>query len=326
MAVANSSVLNDVSLSAKGPVSWEEQRLWHKAGVHWRQLHGSIHQLGVSFEWHEFQLKERLEWGRSFHSGVVEICLNLDGEGSVAVGKNVSRFHSQSVGLYLAGADGLEAWREAAQLQRFVCVEFSRDFLKSHLKDWEAGLHPLVRGVMNGSQLASSLSEVRRLTSTEAEMVRALQRPPVLGAAQPPWYLGKALELAAAFFYSPPPEEELFCHRQQHVAASRVSAVQEVLRKRLVEPPSLVDLAKIVGCSPFYLSRTFSQEMGITIPQYLRQLRMEKAAELLRSGKYNVTEAAIEVGYNSLSHFSHAFHQTFGCCPGLYPVLKPKKN
>jgi AraC-like DNA-binding protein len=47
---------------------------------------------------------------------------------------------------------------------------------------------------------------------------------------------------------------------------------------------------------------------------------MEKAAELLRAGEHNVTEAALEVGYSSLSHFSHAFHETFGCCPGLYPL------
>jgi AraC-like DNA-binding protein len=70
------------------------------------------------------------------------------------------------------------------------------------------------------------------------------------------------------------------------------------------------------------LSRTFSQELGMTIPQYLRQLRMERAAELLRSGKFNVTEAALEVGYNSMSHFSQAFCQTMGCCPNLYPLLK----
>ena len=31
----------------------------------------------------------------------------------------------------------------------------------------------------------------------------------------------------------------------------------------------------------------------------------------------------MEVGYNSLSHFSQAFHQTFGCCPGLYPIPGP---
>jgi len=62
----------------------------------------------------------------------------------------------------------------------------------------------------------------------------------------------------------------------------------------------------------------------MTIPQYLRKLRMERAAGLLRTGKYNVTEAAMEVGYSSLSHFSQAFCQVMGCCPALYPIgLKP---
>jgi AraC-like DNA-binding protein len=28
----------------------------------------------------------------------------------------------------------------------------------------------------------------------------------------------------------------------------------------------------------------------------------------------------MEVGYSSLSHFSQTFHETFGCCPGLYPL------
>ena len=93
-----------------------------------------------------------------------------------------------------------------------------------------------------------------------------------------------------------------------------------LLRERLSEPPSLDELGRLVGCSPFYLSRTFSTEMGMTISQYLRQLRLERAAELLRSGRFNVTEAAVEVGYSSLSHFSQAFHEHFGCCPGLYPV------
>ncbi len=49
---------------------------------------------------------------------------------------------------------------------------------------------------------------------------------------------------------------------------------------------------------------------------------MERAAELLRSGRYNVTEAATEVGYSSLSHFSKAFCETIGCCPVLYPAAK----
>jgi AraC-like DNA-binding protein len=65
--------------------------------------------------------------------------------------------------------------------------------------------------------------------------------------------------------------------------------------------------------------------MGITIPQYLRKLRMERAAALLKTGKFNVTEVALEVGYSSLSHFSQAFCQTMGCCPAIYPLRKPRE-
>jgi methylphosphotriester-DNA--protein-cysteine methyltransferase len=68
--------------------------------------------------------------------------------------------------------------------------------------------------------------------------------------------------------------------------------------------------------------RAFAQETGKTITGCLRELRLERAAQLLRSGRCNVTEAALEVGYNSMSHFSQAFCQTKGCCPNLYPLLK----
>ena len=77
-------------------------------------------------------------------------------------------------------------------------------------------------------------------------------------------------------------------------------------------------LAAEAGCGAFHLSRTFSQHTGRTVPQYLRQLRLERAAQLLREGRCNVTEAAMEVGYSSLSHFSKAFWEAYGCCPGLY--------
>jgi AraC-like DNA-binding protein len=83
---------------------------------------------------------------------------------------------------------------------------------------------------------------------------------------------------------------------------------------------TLEEIGRRVGCSPFHLSRIFSQEVGKPIFQYLRDLRMERAAELLRQRKLNVTEVAMAVGYNSSSHFSTAFHETFGCCPGLYPL------
>ena len=96
-----------------------------------------------------------------------------------------------------------------------------------------------------------------------------------------------------------------------------------LLKQDLANPPTLEGLGKKIGGSHFYLSRIFSSQTGKTITQYLRQLRMERSADLLKSGDFNVTEAALEVGYSSLSHFSAAFHETFGSCPGLYPLKIP---
>jgi len=118
----------------------------------------------------------------------------------------------------------------------------------------------------------------------------------------------------------------MFCTRQQRLAQERVEQVIFLLKQDLAAPPALEDLGKKIGCSHFYLSRIFSAQTGHTITQHLRQLRMERAAELLQAGEYNVTEAALEVGYNSLSHFSAAFHETFGCCPGLYPLKTPAQK
>ena len=57
----------------------------------------------------------------------------------------------------------------------------------------------------------------------------------------------------------------------------QLKALGHPLRLRVLEM-----LGQEVGCSPFYLSRIFSREVGLTIPQFLRNARMERAAELLR--------------------------------------------
>ena len=303
-----------------------EVAAWAAVGAGWRQLFGSFGDLGFSLEWHDFQASDPIDWARSFHPGSVELCLNLLGEGSVETGNRAARFGNQTAGFYRQGRHPLSATRAAGQAHRFITVEFRPDFLGRELSDSRETLHPLVRDSLRGEPAVSGISEPAPLTARQRDLVMALRQPPVLAGAQKLWYGAKVRELMSEFFFVPPADAELFCHRQQRVAQGRVETVVEALKKDLANPPSLEAIAREAACSPFYLSRTFSKEMGQTIPQYLRQLRMEKAADLLRSGSFNVTEAALEVGYSSLSHFSAAFHQTFGCCPGLYPMATPTQR
>lgn len=298
-----------------------ERPAWQAVGDGWRHLHGSVRGAGVSFEWHDFKPHAEFDWGKTFHPGSVEVCLNLEGEGRVSFNKSEAVFAPLTAGFYRRGEQALAATRRATQRHQFLTVEMSFEFLRRHLNQYAASLHPLVREVVAGPSEKSAVAPPARLTSRQQQLLASLREAPVLALAQSVWYQAKALEVAAEFFFVAP--DELFCQRQQRIAAERVEKTVAVLREKLSEPPTLEELGRAVGCSPFHLSRTFSAATGMTIPQYTRQLRMERAAELLKSGKFNVTEAALEVGYSSLSHFSQAFHDTFGCCPGLYPLKTP---
>jgi AraC-like DNA-binding protein len=296
-----------------------EAAVWQPISGGWRLLHGGIYESGVSIEWHEFVLARAFEWSRSFHPDSLELCLNLSGHGSVRCGERAVEFEPLTAGFYLPGNQALQASRQAGPPHRFATVEFSREFLRAQLAGCDGALHPVVEGFVQGDSRRGGLGELHRLTTEQEQLVVQLLHPPAFQAARGLWYQSKVLHLMAQFFFERPGRDELFCDRQKRTARERADRVAVLLRQRLNEPPSLEEIGREVGCSPFYLSRTFSREMGMTIPQFIRKIRMERAAELLRSGKYNVTEAAMEVGYSSLSHFSQAFCQTMGCCPALYP-------
>jgi len=197
----------------------------------------------------------------------------------------------------------------------------SRDHLQKQLAGSEAELEPQVRRAIFPEKETNHISIPQPMGAAQRNIVSTLLQPPVPKAAQALWYQSKALELMAHFLFTPK-DPELFCMRQKRVARDRVARTKELLARDVANPPTLESLGQEVGCSPFHLSRIFSREVGLTIPQFLRNLRMERAAELLRSGRFNVTEAATEVGYSSLSHFSKAFCETIGCCPALYPMAK----
>ena len=297
-----------------------EAATWRSAGATWGQLFGDFHGHGLSFEWHEFATTQPFDWSRSFHPQSVELCLNLSGLAEVGSGQDVVHYKDATGGFYRQGRDPLRAVRLPGGAHRFITVELSPAFLARHLGTGSPDLHPLINAAIGGDDTRSGAAPVEPLNARQRELVASLRQPPVLKSAQALWFQAKAIELMGEFFFQPGSSDELFCHRQQRVARDRVEAVQAILRRDLAHAPTLEQIAREVGCSPFYLSRTFSKETHQTIPQYLRQLRMEKAAELLRTGRYNVTEVAFEVGYNSLSHFSQTFHQAHGCCPGLYPM------
>jgi len=320
MSNVRSTARQPKSSAAHAPFA--EAPAWRGVGPGWRPLFGSFRELGFSFEWHDFVCADELDWARSFHPGSIELCLNLEGTGHLVDTGQRIELAPGTLAFYYQGDPPLTATRRAGERHRFITIEFSPTFLETHFSDKADHLHPLLRTVVRRKAKVAVVTPPERMATSQHQLVESLRHCPVFSPAQEVWFRCKALELAAYIFFRPPGGEFL-CTRTQRAARERVEKARMILKEGMQNPPPLEELGRLVGCSPFYLSRLFSQETGMTIQQYVRQMRMERAAELLRTGKCNVTEAALEVGYNSLSHFSTVFHETFGCCPGLYPLKTP---
>lgn len=83
---------------------------------------------------------------------------------------------------------------------------------------------------------------------------------------------------------------------------------------------SLDNCADHVGTNPFYLSKTFKQVTGTNFIDYLTELRMEKAKELLRESELRINDVAEQVGYQH-SYFNRIFKKAEGVTPTRYREL-----
>lgn len=78
---------------------------------------------------------------------------------------------------------------------------------------------------------------------------------------------------------------------------------------------NLQELAAEAGLSPFHFLRTFEQVTGLTPHQYVRRMRLRKAAARLLSEQSSILDVVMECGFGDLSNFNRAFRNEFGMPP-----------
>jgi len=97
-----------------------------------------------------------------------------------------------------------------------------------------------------------------------------------------------------------------------------VIEAKRYLKKNFREPVRLVDVAEHLQVSPFYLSRVFARESDFSLTEYLTDIRLTAAKELLLDGRYIVADIARMVGYQDGNYFSKVFKRMLGCSPSKY--------
>lgn len=92
------------------------------------------------------------------------------------------------------------------------------------------------------------------------------------------------------------------------------SAVSFIL-KHITKPISLRDIADALHISKEHVSRTFKEEMGMTLTDYIHKIKIQESLSLLESGRYNISNLSEIFGYTSPAHYTKMFKRVMGVPP-----------
>ena len=81
-------------------------------------------------------------------------------------------------------------------------------------------------------------------------------------------------------------------------------------------------LTREVGISRSHLHRKMKEMTGLSTAEFVRNLRLEQGARLIREKKINITQVAYAVGFNNQAHFSTVFKKYYGMTPTEYAEKK----
>jgi transcriptional regulator GlxA family with amidase domain len=99
---------------------------------------------------------------------------------------------------------------------------------------------------------------------------------------------------------------------------SALARAQHYIDHHLAERIGLADIANAACVSRYHFARMFRLSTGHSPMQYLLQRRIERARQLLRSGRHSVGTVAHELGFFDQSHFVNSFRRVTGATPGWY--------
>src|SRR5690606_26865939 len=106
---------------------------------------------------------------------------------------------------------------------------------------------------------------------------------------------------------------------------SCIGVATEIIKEELDDLCTIPELAHRTGLNVNKLQEGFKMSYNMTVNQYIHEIRLKRAIQLLRESDYNISEIVAKVGLNSKSYFSKIFKDAYGITPTGYRKEKYRK-
>ena len=103
-------------------------------------------------------------------------------------------------------------------------------------------------------------------------------------------------------------EDERFINKARKIMEEHLSDTEFTVNK----------FASEMAFCRFHLNRKFQAIVGLSSSRFMRDVRLRKAAQLISAQKGNISQIALEVGFENFAYFARCFKDKFGCAPSQY--------
>jgi AraC family transcriptional regulator len=106
-------------------------------------------------------------------------------------------------------------------------------------------------------------------------------------------------------------------HAHRGLSREKLARTFEYIHDQLHADLTVARIARTVHMSPYHFTRLFKKATGQSPYRYVIEARTKRAKELLRSGKFSISEIAHQVGFADQSHLTHHVKNFFGVTPKI---------
>ena len=117
---------------------------------------------------------------------------------------------------------------------------------------------------------------------------------------------------------------ECVLNKREEKSGSIIEMAKNYIKNNYHKDISLDDVSREVNISPYYFSKLFKETTGENFIEYLTNLRMDKAKELLETTECSMKEICVRTGYSDPNYFSRSFKKNVGVTPTVYKENRGK--
>lgn len=108
------------------------------------------------------------------------------------------------------------------------------------------------------------------------------------------------------------------------IHSEKLKAVLDYMELHYMDSITVSELAGLCYFSEYHFMRFFKKHMNMTCMEFLNNLRLEKAVELLKDDNASILEVSLSVGFHNLSYFHRAFKKKYRMTPGEFVKMESK--